>query len=140
MTEGKVHIEGDPRLTLGYAALDMALYPTLSVAEHLVFSADLRGIEPRTDELLDRIGLQYARDYPAASLSSGMKARLKLAMAIQPRPQVLLLDEPGASLDEAGRCLVEKIAEEQASYGALIVATNESRERRLATDELVLAP
>lgn len=138
-TEGKViPPEGDARTALGYAALEMALYSSLTVDEHLALSADLRGCESRADELLDMVGLAYARDLPAGQLSTGMKARLKLAMAIQPRPTVLLLDEPGAALDEQGRALVARIAEEQTARGALVVATNDPQERSLATHELVL--
>lgn len=138
-SEGKVTYEGDPRLTMGLSALEMALYPSLTVAEHLVLSANLRGCEPRTDELLAMIGLEHARDLYAHKLSTGMKARLKLAMAIQSKPSALLLDEPGASLDESGRKLVEAIIDEQTKRGCLVVATNEPAERRFATYELELA-
>lgn len=139
-SEGRVvPPEGDARLTLGYAALEMALYPSLTVAEHLRLTADLRGCEDRTDELLEEVGLAYAKSVPAAQLSTGMKARLKLSLALQPRPQVLLLDEPGASLDEHGRELIERVLQSQAIHGAAIVATNDPRERRLATHELALA-
>lgn len=138
-TEGKVTPpEGDSRRTLGYAALEMALYGALTVDEHLRLSGELRGCAARTDELLERVGLGYARALPAGQLSTGMKARLRLAMAIQPNPTVLLLDEPGAALDEAGKALVASIAEEQTGRGALVVATNDLRERRLATHELAL--
>ncbi|RYG26226.1 ABC transporter ATP-binding protein [bacterium] len=139
-TEGKVTPpEGDPRTTLGYAALEMALYSSLTVEEHLHLAAELRGCDDRADELLDTVGLAYARTLPAGQLSTGMKARLKLAMAVQPRPAVLLLDEPGAALDEQGRALVKRITEEQTERGVLIVATNDPQERGLATHELVLA-
>ena len=138
-TEGRVvPPEGDSRTALGYAALEMALYASLTVEEHLELAGKLRGCEPRTDELLGMIGLEHARAFPAGQLSTGMKARLKLAMAIQARPTVLLLDEPGAALDEQGRALVESIAEEQTACGALVVATNDPAERRLATHELGL--
>jgi ABC-type multidrug transport system ATPase subunit len=138
-TEGKViPPEGDPRTNLGYAALEMALYSALTVEEHLRLAAQLRGCDDRADELLQTVGLAYARNLPAGQLSTGMKARLKLAMAVQPRPSVLLLDEPSAALDEQGRALVAQIAEEQTSRGALIVATNDPQERRLATHELAL--
>ena len=138
-TEGKiVPPNGDVRLTLGYAALEMALYAALTVDEHLEFSARLRGCDPRADELLDTVGLTYARAFPAGQLSTGMKARLKLAMAVQARPMVLLLDEPGAALDEEGKELVRRLAEEQTGRGALVVATNDPEERRLATHELAL--
>ena len=138
-TEGRVEgPEGDPRTTLGYAALEMALYASLTVEEHLTLSARLRGCAARTDELLEEVGLGYARSFPAGQLSTGMKGRLKLAMATQARPALLLLDEPGAALDEAGRALVSRIAEAQTARGALVVATNDPAERRLATHELEL--
>ena len=139
-TEGRVEgPPGDARTALGYAALEMALYAPLTVGEHLRLAGRLRGCDAREDELLEEVGLGYARLFPAGELSTGMKARLKLAMAVQPRPAVLLLDEPGAALDEAGRELVAKIAAAQTLRGALVVATNDPAERRLATHELELA-
>jgi ABC-type multidrug transport system ATPase subunit len=68
-----------------------------------------------------------------------MRARLKLGMALQPRPKLLLLDEPGASLDADGRELVAGICREQLKSGALLVATNDPQERAFATHELELA-
>lgn len=139
-SEGTVSLPpGDSRQVLALSALEMSLYPNLSVAEHLEFSAGVRGCAARTGELLDRIGLTDAADRHASQISTGMKARLKLAMAIQANPAVLLLDEPGAGLDEHGLALVESIAAEQRERGCLILATNEPRERRLATLELRLA-
>lgn len=139
-TEGSVDLpEGDPRHTLGLCALEQSLYAQLTVAEHLELTADLRGCAPRIDDLLAKIDLAYARNMPANHLSTGMRARLKIAMAIQADPQALLLDEPGAGLDEAGRDLVSQITSEQAERGCLIVATNDPAERRLANLELQLA-
>jgi ABC-type multidrug transport system ATPase subunit len=139
-SEGRVHLpKGDSRRTLALSALDQALYPQLSFVEHLRFAADLRDCDPREDELIDLVELRHARDVPASQLSTGMRARVRMALAVQARPSVLLLDEPGASLDEAGRALVDRLAEEQAARGVLIVATNEPQERRLATLELELA-
>jgi ABC-type multidrug transport system ATPase subunit len=128
----------DVRHALGVAALDQSLYPHLSVAEHLETFARLRGCEPRTQELLDRIGLAAAADRWASRLSTGMKNRLKLALAIQARPDVLFLDEPGAALDEAGKELVAGICGEQKVRGGLILATNDPAERRFGTHELEL--
>ncbi len=138
-TEGRVRsLDGDYRTWLGYAALDMALYGHLSPTEHLILAAQLRGCEPRDEELLDQVGLAYAAGLPASQLSTGMQARLKLALAVQAGPKVLLLDEPGASLDDEGRELVGRLCEEQTERGCLIIATNDPRERRLATHELQL--
>ena len=139
-TEGTVSLpDGDPRWTLGLCALEQSVYGQLTISEHLQLTADLRGCPPRTDELLEKVNLGYARSMPASQLSTGMKARLKLAMAIQSNPLALLLDEPGAGLDEEGRNLVDLITSEQADRGCLIVATNDPLERRLANLELQLA-
>jgi len=138
-TEGSVELGSeDPRNELSMAALDQSLYPHLTVYEHLVLFGKLRGCTHRADELLARIGLESAADRFASRLSTGMKSRLKLALAIQPRPGLLLLDEPGAALDEAGKDLVAGICEEQRQNGALIIATNDPLERRFGTHELVL--
>jgi ABC-type multidrug transport system ATPase subunit len=137
-SEGRVELPPEPRRSLGFSGLEQALYPQLTVDEHLNLAAELRDCDARADELLDQVELAYARELPASKLSTGMKARLKLALAIQPRPQVLLLDEPGASLDEQGRGIVEAVCAEQASRGCLIVATNDPTERRLANLELRL--
>lgn len=127
----------DYRTGIGYAALDMSLYAHLTPLEHLSLAARLRGCDPRGD-ILQRVGLAGHRDLPAAQLSTGLRMRLKLALALQPRPRVLMLDEPGASLDDAGRELLDAICAEQVADGCVIIATNDARERRAATHELEL--
>ena len=136
--EGSVHLPSEARLCLGYSAIEQNLYPNLTCGEHLEFSGALRGCLSRRDELLAKVGLRDAINKPAIEISTGMKTRLRLAMAIQAEPKVLLLDEPGAALDEFGRALVQQIADEQSSRGCLIVATNDPTERSLATLELEL--
>ena len=76
---------------------------------------------------------------PVGQFSSGMRARLKLALAIQHEPAVLLLDEPSASLDENGREIVARVVYEQKRRGAVVIATNDQSDRRYATHELELA-
>jgi heme ABC exporter ATP-binding subunit CcmA len=138
-SEGSVnHNFQDYRNDLGYAALEMSLYSHLTPSEHLQLTAKLRNCNPQTQDLLQKVGLTETTDLPAGQLSTGQRARLKLAIAIQPNPRVLLLDEPGASLDEAGRQLIQEICDKQTQHGCLIVATNMPEERRLATHELDL--
>jgi ABC-type multidrug transport system ATPase subunit len=129
----------DYRTDIGYAALDMSLYAHLDPYEHLTLAARLRGCEARCDEMLDRVGLNHSRHLPASQLSTGLRMRLKLALALQPGPKVLMLDEPGASLDEAGRELLDGICQDQVAEGCVIIGTNDPRERRNATHELELA-
>ena len=137
--EGHVFLDlFDPRLDLAMASVEQSLYPQLTVGEHLEFAADLRGCDARVDELLAKVGLTAARNVFASQLSTGMKVRLRVAQAIQTHPKILLMDEPGAALDEEGRALVEEVCREQVTRGALILATNDPTERRLTQRAIVL--
>jgi ABC-type multidrug transport system ATPase subunit len=133
----KANVE-DTRTGLSLSALEMSLYPALTLREHLRLAADLRGCDSREDELLTRIGLTHAAGLAASKISTGMKARLKLALAIQTDPKILILDEPGAGMDDAGKELVQSICAEQKERGVLILATNDQREKLLGTLELEL--
>lgn len=135
-TEGRAF--HDVGLTLGYSALEGKLYPHLTVREHFELAGALRLIEPNTDAWLERIGLSDAAPRFGAKLSTGMSARVKLALALQGGPDLLLLDEPSAGLDAEGRTFIEEICNEQRMRGALVIATNDDQEAELGTHELVL--
>jgi heme exporter protein A len=138
-SEGKVTASvPDTRTGLSLSALEMSLYPALTLREHLRLTADLRGCAGREQDLLERVGLAHASDLAASKISTGMKARLKLALAIQSNPSILILDEPGAGMDEAGKELVQAICAEQIQRGVLVVATNDMREKAFGTLELEL--
>jgi ABC-2 type transport system ATP-binding protein len=88
---------------VGFVAQDTPTYPTLSVADHLRLGAWLN---PRWDADLaerrvDRLGLD--RRQRAGDLSGGQRAQLALTLAIAKRPELLVLDEPVASLDPLAR-------------------------------------
>lgn len=139
-SEGKVaRPERDLRLSLGYAALDLAVYPHLSAGEHLELAGRLRNVEPRSEELLARVGLANVGAKPTSQFSSGMRARLRLAVAIQTDPAILLLDEPTAALDDAGRELVVELVADQRARGVAVVATNDPADRRFFTHEVEIA-
>ncbi len=131
-TEGAVI----PPESCGYAALDLNLYPTLTAIEHLELSARLRGCPTRTGELLDMVNLERAGHQMVGQFSTGMRVRLKLALAIQHHPSVLLLDEPTASLDQAGIEIVDEVI--RAFDGAVVMATNDDADRRWATHAIAL--
>jgi len=138
-SEGTVALPPGPlRTAVGYAALDLALYPGLTAREHLQFSATMRQIEDSGDVLLGQVGLANAADRPVGQFSSGMRARLKLALALQASPPVLLLDEPTASLDEEGRAIVDTLVDRQRDRGVVVLATNDPHDCRQATGVLQL--
>jgi ABC-type multidrug transport system ATPase subunit len=136
-SEGEVRREFDTRAEMGYAATDLRLYPNLSASEHLEFASTMRGVG-YTPDALAKVGLQYTGIKPVAAFSTGMRARLKLALALMGNPRALLLDEPSAGLDETGRDLVESAIHDQLKRGIVILATNDPAERRFGDFELVL--
>ncbi len=96
------------RRTIGAALQEAALDPLLTGREHLKLQLALHGIPrsertPRTDELLERVGLRLAADRKIGGYSGGMKRRLDLALALAHRPRILFLDEPTTGLDPQSR-------------------------------------
>ena len=122
---------------VGFSSPELRVYPWLTGREHLEIAARLRGLTDASLDLLRLVGLD-GDDKVAGQYSTGMKGRLKLALAIQAQPEVLLLDEPGAGLDESGLAIVNWIVEEQKLKGAVVIATNDPNERRFGDLELRL--
>ena len=105
---------------VGYLAQDAPVYAGLSIADHLKLGTRLN---PGWDadfarDRIDRLDLDPRQK--AGSLSGGQRAQLALTMATAKRPELLLLDEPVASLDPLARReflgdLMETVAEQQVS-------------------------
>lgn len=128
----------DYRTELSYCALDQSTFPNLTVIEHLNLAAEVRGIQVDNTKLISDCGLEEHRDVQSQHLSSGLRSRLRIALAIQTNPKILLWDEPGVALDGAGKALIERVITEQKQRGLLVLATNDSEERRFGTHALEL--
>jgi ABC-type lipoprotein export system ATPase subunit len=101
------------RKNVGFVFQHANLFSYLTVFENIAFSLELNGFERkavvnRVSELLENIGLADAGEALPHELSGGEVQRISVARAIAHSPQVLLADEPTASLDSAtGRDLVQ---------------------------------
>ncbi len=125
--------------SIGWCAIDSSLYPSLTAREHIDLAQTLQGGSKTAQQILDSVGLGHAIDKQADQMSTGMKVRLKLALAVQHEPKILFLDEPTAALDEEGRKTVAAIVAAQKERGATLIATNDQADLEMATHELLLA-
>lgn len=116
-------------------------YPELTARENLRFSLAMRGIDASgspVEEALALAGLLPAADDPARSYSSGMVRRLALARVMLTRPQVLLLDEPYAALDDDGRDLADDVVDAARRNGRSVVLSTHDRDRMAALADAVV--
>lgn len=93
---------------IGYVPQDLALFPTMTVREHLEFALRLRRasaalIRERVAELSHVLGIEALLSRGIRHLSGGEAQRVALGRALAFDPHVLLLDEPLAALDESTR-------------------------------------
>ena len=117
----------DARLNLGYVTQRFSLYPDLSVAENLRYSAGLRQVPQaqwvaRARPLLERVDLYRFSQRLASQLSGGMKQKLALCCALIAQPQVLLLDEPTTGVDPVSRREFWDLLAQVAAEGVTVVA------------------
>lgn len=126
-TSGTIEVLGQPPASspehlgrVGFVAQDTPIFSGLRVADHLHLGAHLNpGWDQDVAEArIDQLGLDPAQR--AGKLSGGQRAQLALTLAVAKRPELLVLDEPVASLDPLARreflqILMETVAEDEVS-------------------------
>jgi ABC-2 type transport system ATP-binding protein len=151
-TAGQIRILGHDMARDRFAALArmnfsspyVALPHRLSVAENLRIYGHLynvAGIERRIAELADALDLHELLDRPAGQLSAGQKTRVALAKSLINRPELLLLDEPTASLDPDTGDLVRSWLEryrDESGCTILLASHNMAEVERLCSMILVM--
>ncbi len=149
---GSIRILGHDIATDRFAALArmnfsspyIALPSRLSVAENLRVYGHLygvRGLEARIAALSDELNLGDFLHRPAGQLSAGQKTRVTLAKALINRPDVLLLDEPTASLDpDTGDMMRSALERYRTDSGCtiLLASHNMAEVERLCDDVIML--
>jgi tungstate transport system ATP-binding protein len=116
-----------------------------TAAANLAYSLAQAGVAreqrpARVKKLLEQVGLSELADRPARRLSGGEQQRLALARALARDPDLLLLDEPTASLDPAATRSVEEIVRTAAQSGIKVVMASHDlgQVRRLAGNVIFL--
>ncbi|HXS15664.1 MAG TPA: ABC transporter ATP-binding protein [Polyangiaceae bacterium] len=128
---------------LGFVFQQFNLFPALTALENVQYALNLKGVsgqraKQEASELLDRVGLADRKNFLPRDMSGGQKQRIAIARALCGRPDVILADEPTASLDavvaEQVLTLFQELARQDGR--AVLIVTHDSKVRRI-TDRVV---
>lgn len=141
---GRVVIDGSDganhdetfRRRIGYAGHRSGLYARLSLQENLDLFASLYGTSSaRCDEMIESLDLAEYASRPVSDLSAGSKRRAAVARALLHDPDVLLLDEPYANVDdEASEAISESIGSWKQPGKTALVATHGAKKVKAYAD------
>jgi ABC-type multidrug transport system ATPase subunit len=111
---------------ISYAAPYIELIEELTLTEsidfHQKFSPFIKGVDNQL--IVERLGFEKAKNKLVSHFSSGMKQRLKLALAICSNTDLLLLDEPTTNLDKQGETWYRDLLTQYGSNRTVVIATN----------------
>jgi putative ABC transport system ATP-binding protein len=125
---------------IGFVFQDFHLFPRLTTAENVAIPLILRRKSWReaiieAKKYLDIVGLASRADLPPVKLSGGEQQRVAIARAIAVQPDILILDEPTASLDgDTGHSIVSFVKNNILNENrCILIVTHDSRISELAT-------
>jgi NitT/TauT family transport system ATP-binding protein len=148
-TSGAVEINGVPVTAPGpdraFVFQDFALMPWATVLRNAAFGLELRGVarkerEDAAREYVEKVGLSGFEDAYPHQLSGGMRQRVGLARALAVDAEILLMDEPFASVDEQIRRqfqedLLQLLSDE---HKTVIFVTHSIEEAVYVSDQIVI--
>jgi len=125
---------------IGFAFQDYHLFPRLSTAENAAVPLILRKrpwneAVSEAEKYLDVVGLKSRAELPPVKLSGGEQQRVAIARAIAGQPDILIMDEPTASLDgDTGSAIVSFVQKNILNKDrCILVVTHDSRIYEFAT-------
>jgi ABC-2 type transport system ATP-binding protein len=132
------------RRRVGYLAQDPRYYEYMTARQTLRFTASFfykgprAAIEQRVAETLDLVGLAGKADRPVKGFSGGERQRLGIAQAQVNYPDLLILDEPAASLDPQGRHDVLDVMERLRKHTTIFYSTHILDDVQRVSDTVVI--
>lgn len=142
-----IDVADDPigvRSRLGFMPEHDCLPTDQSAADVVSTLGELAGLPPhdarqRASDILDLVGLDEARFRPVEGFSTGMRQRTKLAQALVADPHLVLLDEPTAGLDPAGRHEMLELVRRLGRFGiSVLMATHLLDDVQSTCDQVVM--
>jgi ABC-2 type transport system ATP-binding protein len=138
-----VDLEQDPKTVqqrLGYLPENLPLYPELTVADYLDYTARLRGVDPAlaVRRAIEATELESKALDTIATLSRGFKQRVGVAQAILHEPKFLILDEPTNGLDPSQTEHMRSLIERLADSATIILSTHIMQEVDAICDRAII--
>ncbi|ELK30082.1 ATP-binding cassette sub-family A member 3 [Myotis davidii] len=150
-TSGRAYINGyeisqdmaQIRKSLGLCPQHDVLFDNLTVAEHLYFYAQLKGLSRQkcpeeVKQMLHILGLEDKRDSRSRFLSGGMKRKLSIGIALIAGSKVLMLDEPTSGMDAISRRAIWDLLQQQKSDRTILLTTHFMDEADLLGDRIAI--
>jgi ABC-2 type transport system ATP-binding protein len=134
----------DIRALIGYLPQEPHFYEHMTARETLRFVASCffkgpkKAIEERIDEMLELVDLTGKADRPIRTFSGGERQRLGIAQAQVNYPELLILDEPAASLDPLGRRDVLEVMSKLRKYTTIFYSTHILDDVQRVSDTVVI--
>jgi len=121
------------RTNMGVCPQFDLLWPELTVREHLLFYARMRGIpaekeKEMVERAIEEVRLTQSADFKTRQLSGGMKRRLSVAIAMVGDPKIIFFDEPTTGLDPENRRQLWDILAEARGNRAMVLTTHSMEE------------
>ena len=138
-----VCVEQEPlavQAQLGYLPENLPLYPEMSVSDFLAFTAELRGVEPKTavQRAIIATELQEKALEPISTLSRGFRQRVGVAQAILHEPRFLILDEPTNGLDPSQTQHMRDLIKRLSEHATVILCTHIMQEVEAICDRALI--
>jgi ABC-type multidrug transport system ATPase subunit len=127
------------RAEIGYLPQLSSYYETLTIEQHARLMASLKGASrDEIERSLEIAGLQDVRNRMVKALSSGMRQRLGLSIALLGNPPLLILDEPTSNIDLEGQLEFKRMLQRLKEAGKAFLISTHLSGLDLIADEVVV--
>ena len=139
-----VHDSVDIRSRIGYLLQDARFYEHMTARQTLEYTARFfytgpqSAIDKRVNEMIELVGLENKADRPIMGFSGGERQRLGIAQAQVNYPDLLILDEPAASLDPQGRRDVLEVMSRLRRYTTIFYCTHILDDAQRVSDQVAI--